>query len=200
MAQRVESSVVVEAPVQQVYGYWQTLENLPNFMSNVEDITATGPGRTHWTIKGPFGAQVEFDAETTQDTENEEISWSTIGGDVESSGQVKFHDLGDERSRIEVSMDYGDMPGGQAGEVVSRFVANPQIMMDQDLQNFKEIMEGRATPEEIQQRPSAANLQSGLVAVLTSTAGLFSIIFILLFVLLFRSRRRPRKSRIVIEF
>ena len=72
--------------------------------------------------------------------------------------------------------------------------------MDQDLQNFKEIMEGSATPEEIQQRPSAANLQSGLAAALTSTAGLLSIILILLLVLLSRGRRRPRKSRIVIEF
>ena len=200
MTQRVESSVVIEAPVRQVYDYWKTLENLPNFMSNVEEITATGSGRTYWRIKGPLGVKVEFEADTTRNQENEEISWSTVGGDVESSGQVKFHDLGDERSRIEVTMDYGDMPGGRAGEIVSRFVANPQVLMDQDLQNFKEIMEGRATPEEIRQRPSAANLQSGLAAALTSTAGLLSIILVLLFVLLSRRRRQPRKSRIVIEF
>ena len=200
MAQRVESSVVIEAPVQQIYDYWKTLENLPQFMSNVDDITATGSGKTHWTIKGPLGAQVEFDAETTRNEANEEISWSTTGGDVESSGQVRFIGLGDERSRLEVTMDYGEMPGGRVGEVVSRFVTNPQVMMDQDLQNFKEIMEGRATPEEIQQRPSLANLQSGVAAALTSTAGLLSVILILLLVLLSRGRRRPRKSRIVIEF
>ena len=86
MAQRVESSVVIAAPVQQVYDYWKTLENLPGFMSNVEDITATGSGRTYWRIKGPLGVKVEFEADTTRNEENEEISWSTVGGDVESSG------------------------------------------------------------------------------------------------------------------
>ncbi len=42
MAQRVESSVVVEAPVSRVYDYWKNLENLPNFMTNIEEVRATG--------------------------------------------------------------------------------------------------------------------------------------------------------------
>jgi serine/threonine protein phosphatase PrpC len=39
------------------------------------------------------------------------------------------------------------MGGAKAGEIASRLVANPKIMMQQDLQNFKEIIEGKATPE-----------------------------------------------------
>ena len=54
MPQRVESSVVVEAPVSRVYEYWRDLENLSNFMSNVEDVRSTGPGMTHWVVKGPL--------------------------------------------------------------------------------------------------------------------------------------------------
>ena len=37
MPQRVESSVEVGAPVQEVYDYWKTLENLPQFMKNIEE-------------------------------------------------------------------------------------------------------------------------------------------------------------------
>lgn len=203
MPQRVESSVVVEAPVSQVFNYWRTLENLPNFMSNIEEVRSVGNGRTHWRVKGPLGAKLEFDAETTQEQENQAIGWNSVDGNVETSGQVRFQELGENRTRVEVTMNYADPPGGKIGEVGSRLVANPQVMVDQDLQNFKEIMEGRATPEEIQQRPSAATAQSGAVAFLTSGTGL-AVVGGLVLLLLLRRRRgggsRGKKSRIVFEF
>jgi uncharacterized membrane protein len=77
MPQRVEGSIEVEAPVQQVYEYWKTLENLPHFMTNVEEVRSTGPDTTHWRVKGPLGASLEFDARTTQDETNEAIGWNT---------------------------------------------------------------------------------------------------------------------------
>jgi uncharacterized membrane protein len=201
MPQRVESSVVVEAPVSRVYDYWRSLENLPNFMSNIEEVRSTGPRTTHWRVKGPLGAKMEFDAETTQDEENSAIGWNTVDGDVETSGQVRFQELGLERTRVEVTMNYSDPPGGKIGEVGSRLVANPQVMMDQDLYNFKEIIEGRATPEEIQQRPAVATAQSGILAFLTSGAGL-AVVGGLVLLLLLRRRRRSssKKSRIIFEF
>jgi uncharacterized membrane protein len=201
MSQRVESSVVVEAPVSRVYDYWRNLENLPSFMTNVEDVRATGPGMTHWRIKGPLGTKMEFDAQTTQEEENRALGWNSVDGNVGTSGQVRFQELGPERTRVEVTLNYADPPGGKIGELGSKIVANPQVMVDQDLYNFKEIIEGRATPEEIQQRPAAANAQSGLLAFLTSGAGLALVGGLVL--LLFLRRRRGRsskKNRIIFEF
>ena len=205
MPQRVESSVVVEAPVSQVFNYWRNLENLPNFMSNIEEVRSVGNRRTHWRVKGPLGAKLEFDAQTTQEQENQTIAWESLDGNVETSGEVRFQELGENRTRVEVSMSYADPPGGKLGEVGARIVANPQVMVDQDLQNFKEIMEGRATPEEIQQRPAAATAQSGAVAFLTSGTGLAVLGGLALLLLLRRRRRgggsyRNKKSRIVFEF
>jgi uncharacterized membrane protein len=201
MPQRVESSVVVEAPVSRVYDYWSNLENLPNFMTNIEEVRATGPGTTHWRIKGPLGTKMEFDAQTTQEEENRALGWNSVDGNVETSGQVRFQELGPERTRVEVTMNYADPPGGKIGEVGSKIVSNPQVMVDQDLYNFKEIIEGRATPEEIQQRPAAASAQSGLLAFLTSGGGLALVGSILLLLLIRRRRRRSsKKSRIILEF
>ena len=201
MPQRVESSVVVEAPVSRVYDYWSNLENLPNFMTNIEEVRATGPGMTHWRIKGPLGTKMEFDAQTTQEEENRALGWNSVDGNVETSGQVRFQELGPERTRVEVTMNYADPPGGRIGEVGSKIVANPQVMVDQDLYNFKEIIEGRATPEEIQQRPAAANAQSGVLAFLTSGAGL-ALVGGLVLLLLIRRRGRmsSKKNRIIFEF
>ena len=200
MPQRVEGSIEVEAPVQEVYEYWRNLENLPQFMTNVEEVRSTGPDTTHWRVKGPLGASLEFDARTTQDEPNEALGWNTQNGQVETSGQVRFRDVTPNRTRVEVQMNYWDPPGGRAGEVASRLVANPDIMVQQDLQNFKQIIEGKATPEEIQQRPAAATAQSSLVAFLTSGAGLALVSAGLLLWLLLRRRSSRKKSRIVFEF
>lgn len=204
MPQRVAGSVIVEAPVARAYEYWSNLENLPNFMSNIEEVQAMGPDRTHWRVKGPLGAKMEFDALTTRQEENRAIAWNTVEGEVQTSGEVSFQELGPERTRVEVTMNYSDPPGGRLGEVGSRFVASPQAMMDQDLEYFKEIMEGLATPEEIQQRTSVASVQSGVFAFLTSGTGLLVLGGILLLILLLRRRRRrgrsARRRRIVLEF
>jgi uncharacterized membrane protein len=203
MPQRVEGSIEVLAPVEKVYDYWKTLENLPHFMTNVEEVRPTGPDTTHWVVKGPLGAKVEFDAKTTQNKPNDAIGWNTENGQVQTSGQVRFKELGTDRTRVEVQMNYWDAPGGKAGEVVSRVIANPQLMMQQDLQNFKEILEGTATPEDIQQRPAAATAQSSAVAFLTSGTGLAVLGggFVLWLLLRRRGGDSSRgKSRIIFEF
>ena len=201
MPQRVESSVEIEAPVEKVYDYWKTLENLPQFMTNVEEIRPTGPDTTHWVVKGPLGARLEFDAKTTQNKPNEAIGWNTENGQVQTSGQVRFQKVGEGRTRVEVQMNYWDAPGGKAGEVASRIVANPELMVQQDLRNLKEILEGTATPEDIQQRPAVATAQSSVVAFLTSGTGILVLSGgFLLWLLLRRRRSSRRKSRIIFEF
>jgi uncharacterized membrane protein len=202
MPQRVEGSIEVEAPVGRVYEYWRNLENLPKFMANIEEVRSTGPDTTHWVVKGPLGSSVEFDARTTQDEPNSAIGWNSVNGVVQTSGQVRFQEVGDTRTRVEVQMNYADPPGGKVGEAASRVVSNPKVMMEQDLRNFKDIIEGKATPEEVQQRPSAATAQSGLVAFLTSGTGLVVVGGgLLLWLLLRRSGGRSRRrSRIIFEF
>lgn len=204
MPQRVEGNIEIEAPAKRVYEYWRDLENLPRFMSNVDEVSSTGPNRTHWRIKGPLGTSVEFDAETTQDEPNTAITWNSTDGDVETSGQVRFEEAGPETTRVEVVMNYADPPGGKVGEAAAKFVANPKVQLEQDLKNFKDVMEGNATPEEVQQRPSAASAQSGALAFLTSGAGLAVVGGGLLLFLLLRGgrsgRASDRKFRFTVEF
>lgn len=208
MPERVEAIVDIEAPVEQVYDYWETLQNLPKFMVNIEEIQETGPDMTHWKVKGPLGVKVEFDVRTTQQEQNESLGWNSVEGAVQTSGQVRFRELSEGNTRVEATINYWDPPAGRLGEVASRLVANPKVLLEQDLQNFKEIMEGTATPEEIQERASGASVQSGIIAALTSGGGLLVLGGALLLYFLLRgsggrsSRRnkRTKKSRIILEF
>ena len=162
MVERAYESIEVNAPVERVYEYWQNLENLPQFMTYIEEVRSTGPDTTHWRVKGPLGAEVEFDARTTQDRPNRAIRWDGAEGDiVVPYGRVRLEELGPERTRVFVSLDFSDPPGGRLGEVALRAVANPKLMMQQDLQNFKEIIEGTAAPEEVRRRPAPARPRTG---------------------------------------
>jgi uncharacterized membrane protein len=205
MPQRVEGSIEIEAPVETVYGYWENLENLPNFMANVEEVTATGPDTTRWRVKGPFSRTLEWEAQTTQKEQNSAIGWNSTQGEVGTSGQVRFVEAEQPgRTRVEVQMNYADPPGGKVGEVASTVIANPKLQLEQDLRNLKDILEGEATPEDIQQRPAATTVQSAVVAFLTSGVGLLVLGTSILLLLLLRRRRRSEgtrgKRRIVFEF
>ena len=205
MAEPITGSIEVEAPVAQVYEYWRNLENLPSFMKNIEEVRSTGPDTTHWVVKGPLGYRAEFDAKTTQDEQNSAIGWNTVDGDVQTSGQVRFQEMTPNRTKVEVQMKFANPPGGKAGEAVSRLTSGPKAIMLQDLKNFKDIMEGTATPEEIQQRPAVADAHSGAVATLTSGTGLAVIGGVVLLWLLLRrggggSSKSKGKSRIIFEF
>ncbi len=207
MPQRVEGSIEIEAPVETVYSYWETLENLPNFMANVEEVRSTGPDTTHWRVKGPLGRTLEWEARTTLTEPNQTIGWNTTEGEIGTSGVVRFREASPNRTQVDVTMEYADPPGGRVGEMASRVVANPKLQLEQDLRNLKEILEWRATPEEVQQQPAATTVQSAVVAFLSLGAGLLFLgASVLLFFLLRRRRGGGRsdgsrgKSRIVFEF
>src|ERR671919_522074 len=65
MAQRVQESIEVQAPLQDVFTYWSNLEHFPQIMSNIEEVRVAGD-TSHWRVKGPLGKTVEFDARTSE--------------------------------------------------------------------------------------------------------------------------------------
>ena len=141
MAQRVQESIEVQVPLQDVFTYWSNLENFPRIMSNVEEVRVAGD-TSHWRVKGPLGKTVEFDARTTEMSPERGIAWnSTNDNEVETSGQVRFEEVAEGRTRIDVTMNYADPPGGKVGEVVADAISNPEREMREDLENFARQVE-----------------------------------------------------------
>src|ERR671915_348652 len=141
MAQRVNESIEVEAPVEDVFRYWSNFENFSNFMQNIEEVRTTGQDISHWRVKAPLGKTVEFDARTTEMDPNRGIGWNTTEGEVISSGEARFEEVAPGRTRVEVTLNYADPPGGQVGEIVANILSNPERNPQEDLQNFAEIVE-----------------------------------------------------------
>ncbi|HEY8196764.1 MAG TPA: SRPBCC family protein [Gemmatimonadales bacterium] len=140
---RVKEAITVNRPVGEVYDYWHDFQNLPRFMSHLESVQVLGPRRTHWMAVGPGGMRVEWDAETVEDRPNELISWRSLpGGDVETSGWLRFKPApGGRGTEILVEMRY-DPPGGRLGATLAKlFGEAPDQIVARDLRAFKNVME-----------------------------------------------------------
>ena len=140
MPQRVHESIEVQAPLQDVFTYWSNLENFPQIMRNIEEVRVAGD-TSHWRVKGPLGKTVEYDARTTEMSPERGIAWNSVEGEVDTSGQVRFEEVAMGRTRVDVTMNYADPPGGRVGEVVADAISNPEREMREDLENFARRVE-----------------------------------------------------------
>ena len=101
----VVKTIVVNAPVSQVFNYWKNFENFPRFMENIESIQSIGPDETRWTAKGPLGTAVEWDAKTTAVELDKKIAWKSTGGQIETHGAVTFKELGDSKTEVTIGLE-----------------------------------------------------------------------------------------------
>lgn len=142
MAEQVTRTIIVKAPVSDVYQLWANFENFPYFMKNMESVSKTGDGLSHWVMKGPLGKKLEWDARTTRLEENTRIAWNSLdGGDIKTSGQVTFTELPQGETEIAVTLQYVP-PAGKVGELIAHLFDDPDGKLEEDLKNFKSYAEG----------------------------------------------------------
>ena len=138
----VGRSVTINRPASELYAYFRDFSNLPHFMENVVSIEILDPRLSHWVVKAPAGATVEWDALVTQDEQDRLIAWtSQPGADVANSGRIEFRDAGPRGTVVTVTIAY-DPPGGVIGKVIAKmFQREPAIQARRDLRRFKQLME-----------------------------------------------------------
>jgi uncharacterized membrane protein len=140
---KVKTAITVRSTPDAVYGFWRGLENLPRFMAHVESVETAGDRRSHWTVNGPAGRTVEWDAETVEDRPNQLIAWRSLPGSlVKHSGRVRFVPApGDRGTEVHLDMQYSP-PGGPAAAGLARlFGEEPEQQAKDDLRRFKQVME-----------------------------------------------------------
>ena len=138
---KIDEAIVVNAPPQRVYDVWRNLENLPRLLSHVERVEVLDHTRSRWTVKGPAGARVSWDAELINDKPGELIAWRTTDSTlVNHAGSVTFEPAGS-GTRVCVSLQY-DPPGGRFGHAVASLVsADAGSQVAHDLAEFKRALE-----------------------------------------------------------
>lgn len=136
MASNIDKSVEVDQPISTVYNQWTQFEDFPRFMDGVERIEQVDDRHTHWVVK-VAGATREWDAEIAEQEPDEAIAWRAVG-DTGHSGRVTFDRLADDKTRVNLHMEF--QPDGlleKAGDAVG--VVDRQVQGDLD--RFKEFIE-----------------------------------------------------------
>jgi uncharacterized membrane protein len=144
----LESSLTVNRSIVDLYQTWRQFETLPQAMRHVQRITPAGEKRFHWSLVGPLGRPLEWDAEITEERTNELIAWRSLeGSDVDSRGQVVFRRApGGRGTEIQVRLRYRP-PAGRLGSAVATLLGeSPQKMIREELRRFKALMEAGEIP------------------------------------------------------
>jgi len=139
----VKRSIIINSTPEELYRFWRDFENLPRFMQHLQSVEETGGGRSHWVTKGPADSRVEWDAELTEDRENELIAWRSLeGADVYNTGSVSFEPAtGGRGTLVRVEMEYSP-PGGAIGKGIAKlFGEDPERQIYDDLRCLKQVIE-----------------------------------------------------------
>jgi len=145
-AVKIERSVTIARPRSEVYATWRDFERLPEFIQDLESVTTSGDGRSHWVAKVPGQKRVEWDSEIVNEIPGELIAWKTVGEpDVAHAGSVHFTDApGGRGTEVRIVVDY-EPPGGKVGALVAGvsrlFGQAPDSRIREDLRQFKMKLE-----------------------------------------------------------
>jgi uncharacterized membrane protein len=140
---KVEKTVTINKPADELYRFWHDFEKLPTFMKHLKSVKVYNEKRSHWIANAPLGNSVEWDADILEDRENEFISWASVeGADVDNSGFVRFKKApGDRGTEVKVVLEY-NLPGGALASVIAKlFGEEPEQQIGDDLRRFKMLME-----------------------------------------------------------
>src|SRR5207253_1694761 len=101
----------------------------------------------HWTVTGPGGAELHWDAQVTRDEPGRILAWKSMtGATVRHAGMVHFAPNIRRGTQVDVRLSYNP-PAGAVGHLVACLLGtDPKTAMDEDLVRLKSLIEeGRAS-------------------------------------------------------
>jgi uncharacterized membrane protein len=138
----VNKSVTINKSPSELYNFWRSFENLPQFMTHLESVTKIDETRSFWKAKAPLGYTVQWSAEITDEVFDKSIEWRSLeGADIPNFGKVEFLPTADRGTEVRVSITY-QAPGGTLGALAAKiFGEEPNQQVEEDLRRFKSLME-----------------------------------------------------------
>lgn len=143
----LERSIELSLPPAQVFGYWRNLENLPLFMPHLKSVKRAEGGVSHWSVVGPAGTTIEWDAEIINERPGELLAWQSLpGAQVPNAGTVRFSPgTNGSGTLVTVVLQY-QPPGGRLGAAVAAiFGETPETQLEEDLARFRDWVEAEPT-------------------------------------------------------
>lgn len=135
---RIEKSLQIGRPVEEVFGAWSNLERLPEMCDMIEDIRTEGR-RSHWRVQVD-GVTRQWDAELVQMIPNQSLGWKSVRG-PKHTGRISFSPLGND-TQVHVQMNYAPRMRFFR-RVLSPMQNQLEVYVEQVLRDFKATLEGK---------------------------------------------------------
>ena len=135
---RLEKSLQVGRPIEEVYHAWSELQRLPQYLTMIKRIDVRG-NRSHWVLD-VGGRSVEWDAKLTQKIPNQALGWKSVNG-PKHTGRINFARLGND-TLVHVVMNYAPLAGAITSGVVEAF-GRVEGILEEALRQFKAGMEAQ---------------------------------------------------------
>ena len=137
--ERIEKTVEVRAPVRTVYNQWTQFEEFPKFMAGVKEVRQLDDTHVHWHAE-IWGKDKEWESEITEQVPDQKIAWRSTSGDAPNAGTVRFEPLGQDRTRVQLTMEYE--PQG-AVENIGDALGVLSKRVESTVKDFKKFIESR---------------------------------------------------------
>ncbi|MBC1238286.1 cyclase [Nostoc linckia z18] len=140
---KVEKTVTINKPAEELYRFWRNFENLPRFIKHLKEVKVYDDAKIRWIVEGLLDRTLEWDAVIVEDKENEVIAWASVqSAEFQNSGVVQFKPApGNRGTEVKVVRKYNP-PGGVIGNVIAKlFGEDPKHNLTEDLRHFKMLME-----------------------------------------------------------
>jgi uncharacterized membrane protein len=138
MLKTIEKSIEINAPVRAVYEQWTHFEDFPRFMKGIEEVRQIDDKHLHWRAH-VGGKPLEWDAEIVDQVPDQVISWRSTTGKP-NAGTVRFDKIDNDHTRVRLTMELEPETGV---EKVGAAIGVPSHRVQQDLERFKDLIEGR---------------------------------------------------------
>jgi hypothetical protein len=132
----VQQAIDVAVPVETAYNQWTQFEDWPEFMHRVTRVTMDDDCTVSFATK-IWGKTKEFEAQIETQRPEERIKWRVSKG-ITHAGVVTFHELAQNLTRIEVSLD---VDPGSLIEKAARGMRHVKRAVRADLHRFKAFIE-----------------------------------------------------------
>lgn len=133
------ASVVVNAPVHQVYAMFTHFNDFPKFMSFIKEVTYSNDQTSHWVAD--IAGQHEWDAVNENWVPDRQVGWHSTRG-MENFGKVTFEPIGTSQTKIDVYVNYNP-PAGVLGDIGEKIGIGKHFeqALQNDLNHFARMVD-----------------------------------------------------------
>ena len=143
---RLEKSVNIGRPVQNVFAAWSDFERLPRWINFIRRVERYGT-HTRWLVNMD-SREFEWEAQITQVVPNESIGWKSLSG-PKHTGRITFSPLGNQ-TVVHVVMNYAPRFSGFTSML--SIDQHLEQWIDRGLREFKLALEREGSAREGQSR------------------------------------------------